>query len=405
MRIGAAKPLVALLAGLALSCGGREPGLLVLESVHVVDVERASVDSFMLVVVRNGIIEMVGTTATVTIPAGAETIDGNGLYLLPGLWDMHTHVEESDLEDFVSWGVLGIRDMGGNLSELREWQRRIALDSMVGPRIVASGPVLAGPPAQPDDDRVVVRNAREAARAVDSLAQAGSAFIKVHDGITPAMLAAITRAARARRLAVTGHVPAGMDPVAAARSGLVVIEHLEFVPDACAALFEPSPVDGEFRQPVPAGCDTEHLDSLLAGLARADAWLDPTISMFRIWVPLPHYQVIHAGFAELTPLIRRHRIRLLAGTDLGDDRIPAGEGLHDELALLVDAGVTPAEALRAAVTNPVRLLGLADSLGAIAPGMAADMILLETNPLVDIRSTRRIRMVIHRGRVLHPGRN
>jgi imidazolonepropionase-like amidohydrolase len=141
----------------------------------------------------------------------------------------------------------------------------------------------------------------------------------------------------------------------------------------------------------------------VAGLARAGAWLDPTISRFRIQASLRHYQVIHAGFAELVPLLRRYRIPLLAGTDLGDDRIAPGESLHDELALLVDAGVTPAEALRAAVTNPVRLLGLADSLGSIAPGKAAELVLLEANPLVDIRSTRRIRLVLHRGRLLQPG--
>lgn len=396
--------IIALLPALAAGCGVADSGIVVFENVGVVRVAEGTVDSFLTVAVRDGRIEYVGVGSGYERPRGARRVDGRGQFLIPGLWDMHVHAEEGDLPLLVSWGVTGVRDMGGSLADLAGWRRRIAADSLEGPRIVASGPALAGPPAQPGNDRWIVRNAREAEQAVDSLARLGAQLIKVHDGISRATLLAILRAARGRNLKVAGHLPPRTDPAEMARAGFTGIEHLEFVPDWCGMLFEPAGPETPDRPVPPLECDPAHMDSLVGRLAAAGVWLDPTISMFRIWVNMNQYQALYAGFRELVPALRRHRVQVLAGTDHGDDRMSPGEGLHDELALLSEAGFTPAEVLRAATVNAARYLGIADSVGSIAPGQAADLVLLEANPLADIRATRRIVMVMKAGRVIPVGR-
>jgi len=181
----------------------------------------------------------------------------------------------------------------------------------------------------------------------------------------------------------------------AAEIGQRSIEHLEFVPDACLGRFSDAPQ----RAPLPPQCDEARFDSLLGVLAQYHTWLCPTIGSFRVFAP-KQFPAIFAGFKDLVPLLRAHGIELLAGTDLGTTGIVPGASLHDELALLVDAGYTPAEALRFATLNPARFLGLSDSLGSVEVGKIADLVALERDPLADIRNTRSIAVVIQAGTVL-----
>ena len=192
-----------------------------------------------------------------------------------------------------------------------------------------------------------------------------------------------------------------MTPAEASDLGQKSIEHLEFVPKSCHALFE-SVVGGAPRH-FPSGCDPQSLDDLLRRFAQNGTWLDPTIQSFRYWAPT-QWSAIFSGFRELVPSIRQNHVSILAGTDsssvLEEKGDPPGASLHDELALLVDAGFTPSEALRAATLNPALFLGLSDSLGTIEAGKIADLVLLEANPLDDVRNTRRIVAVISEGRLL-----
>ena len=125
-------------------------------------------------------------------------------------------------------------------------------------------------------------------------------------------------------------------------------------------------------------------------------WLDPTIGSFRGWAPR-QWPSIEGGFRDLTPTIIAVGLPVLAGTDYGDPRFVAGEGLHDEIALLAQSGFGPLDALRAATSNPARFQGLSDSLGVVKPGAVADLVLLDGNPLADIGNTRRIAAVIQGG--------
>jgi len=230
--------------------------------------------------------------------------------------------------------------------------------------------------------------AEQGIRAVDSLATRGVDFIKVHEGLSRDAYFAIVREARARHIPFVGHVPAGISPIEASDAGQLSIEHVEFIPDTCLGIFAATSTT----------CTHAALDSLLAHLARNGTWLDPTIGSFRIFAPT-QWPAIFAGFKDLVPLLRAHHLGLLAGTDLGTTGIVPGASLHDELSLLVSAGYTPAEALRAATLNPARFLGLADSLGTVEPDKLADLVLLERDPLVDIRNTRSIAVVIQGGTI------
>ncbi len=189
--------------------------------------------------------------------------------------------------------------------------------------------------------------------------------------------------------------PASLTPIEVSDAGQKSIEHLEFVPDSCLGIFAPA----ASRAALPAQCNRAGLDSIAAHLERNGTWLDPTIGSFRVFAAR-QFPAILAGFKELVSLLRARRLRLLAGTDLGTSGIVPGASLHDELGLLVDAGFTPIEALRASTISPAEFLGLDDSLGTVEPGKLADLVLLAADPLRDIRNTRTVVAVIREGRVI-----
>jgi len=312
----------------------------------------------------------------VVIPSSQRrVIDGSGKFLIPGLWDMHVHLEsEAALAEFARWGVTGVRDMGNELPDLLALRPRAAV------RLVFGGPQLAGPPYTPTPSRRIVSSAAEAEAAVRELAAQRVDFIKVWEGLSRDAFFAIARAARERHLAFVGHVPDSVTPIEASDAGEKSIEHLEFVPAPCLPMFEGRETD----------CDAL-LDATLRRLAQNGTWLDPTIGSFRNFVGPERFVPLFAAFKRIAPMIRRSGVRILAGTDVGSMHIAPGKSLHDEMQLLVDAGWTPLEALRAATLNPRLFLGL-------PPG--DDYVLLDANPLDDIANTRRIAAVILRGAVI-----
>jgi len=331
-------------------------------------------------------------------------IDGRGKYLIPGLWDMHVHSDGDDraLHLLVAYGITGIRDMAGDAAKLADARRRIMLGELTGPQLVFSGPMLEGPPSQADDWTWIIHSPGEARNAIDRLVELHVDFIKVHDGLSRESYLAIAEASKEKGISFVGHVPASMTPAEASDLGQKSIEHLEFVPKTCHALFES--VAGITPPNLPSGCDTQSLNELFHRFAHNGTWLDPTIQSFRYWAPT-QWSAIFSGFRELVPSIRLNHVSILAGTDsssvLEEKGDPPGTSLHDELALLVESGFTPSEVLRAATLNPALFLGLSDSLGTIEAGKTASVVLLEANPLQDIHNTERIVAVISEGRYLN----
>jgi imidazolonepropionase-like amidohydrolase len=372
--------------------------------VSIIDVRSGVIQPDMTVLIVGDRITAVRPSAKETLPPkGSKVIDGRGRFLLPGLWDMHVHTDGDDrkLRLLLAYGITGVRDMGGDVAKLEDARRRITSGELAGPRLVFAGPMLKGSPSEADDATWIIHSPDEARHAIDRLVELHVDFIKVHDGLARDTFLAIAAAAKEKGLSFVGHVPASMAPAEASDLGQKSIEHLEFIPKPCLVLFA-SPA-GATPRDVPSGCDPQSLDALLRRFAHNGTWLDPTIQSFRYFAPT-QWDAILAEFRELVQPIRQNHISMLAGTDssafLERQGDPPGASLHEELALLVDSGFTPVEALRAATLNPAVFLGLSATLGTVEAGKTADLVLLDANPLGEIRNTETLAAVISKGRYL-----
>jgi predicted amidohydrolase len=421
----------------------------------------------MTVIVEGARITTVGRVSQVGVPSSARVVSGAGRFLIPGLWDMHAHVDDQGSWVFplyVANGVTGIRDMGSHLDRLAEW--RGGRHGEDAPRVVAAGPIVTGIVDDPDPRMVRVADSAGAVRAVDSLVARGVAFIKVHDWLAPGAYLGVIAAARSRGIAVAGHVPVAIHPLEAARAGQRSAEHQlnawadyvvyassresTFVRRARALIgrpFDPARLIGGWPTPeldsLTSSYNPATADSLARGMARAGVWHTPTLHVFSTvyllppdsaatlrsprlaYVPRSFREPLPAMLADGARLARdpqrlgaRARLRdrhadmvrrlyragvpLLAGTDavpMYPLTVP-GFTLHDELLALVRAGVPAAAVLRAATIEPARYLSATDSLGTIEPGKVADLVLLDGNPLADIRNASRISAVVLRGRLI-----
>ena len=388
------------------------------------------------VVIEGRRIKAVGRTA---VPANARRVDGRGKYLIPGLWDLHVHTVVPGARDvlplYVANGVTGVRDLGGDWGEVSGFRTAIRNGTLVGPRIVAAGPYLEGNP-QPIA-HLTVHNPADAAAAVDSLARLGVDLAKLHTGLTRESYFAALRAARARGLPTAGHVPRTVGAHAASDSGLGSIEHLLGIPVPCTPA-ESLALAPRFEVQAALGrCSSAPLEPLVAALVRNRTRVVPTFTaqyQVALWpgrklpgdryaghlpdtlrryvagiFPMPDSippgaertgQAMFARRLAQVGALHRAGVVILPGTDAPLPNSPPGYGLHQELEWLVRAGMSPWAALKAATLDAAEFLGLADSLGTIEPGKVADLVLLDRNPLQDIRNTRRIRIVLAAGRVL-----
>ncbi len=413
--------------------------LIAISHVAVVDPATASIARDQTVVIRGTRIQAVGPAASTTVPAGARIVDGRGRFVIPGLWDMHVHADvpggRALLSLFVAHGVTGVRDMNGTLPALRAWQRAIGTHALAGPRMVLSGPYIAG--QRVPLPHVVARNATEARQAVDSVAKLGVDFIKVHNALTPEALFAVAREARRRGMTFAGHVFPPVTPLQASDSGQRSLEHLSGFPNEC--------LGGDslrFAGALPlqrfllGACTSASQRDVYERIARNQTWVTPTLivqkpvatlrppvargdrisefysdsllALMGMVLPLPANAPKAARVAggalfekrmALAAALARAGVPLLIGTDAPLAPALPGEGVHDEMGLLVRAGLPPAQALRAATWEPARYLGATDSLGSVTPARVADLVVLEANPLEDVASVRRITAVVATGRL------
>jgi imidazolonepropionase-like amidohydrolase len=393
--------------------------------VTIVDVVAGSVLPHGTVVVADGHITAVGESARVGVPHDARVVDGRGRFLIPGLWDMHSHslwspeAMRTFLPLYVANGVTGIRDMGGRLDVLATARAAQRQGKVAYPRIVAAGMILDGPEPVQADVSIAVADAAAARTTVDSLAHDGVDFIKVYTLLPRDAYFAVIEEARRLGLPVAGHVPAAVTIEEAARAGQRSIEHLH---DELEPLCTPQGavqcrrLAAVFRQyhtwQVPTLValrkgffDDEAIvrDPRLRYIPRGlrEDWLAERAA--RIGRGAEHLAGKRRRYADeewLAGFLAREHVGLLAGTDAGTAFCYPGFSLHDELGRLVQAGLSPLDALRTATLAPAEFLGKRDSMGAIAVGQDADLVLLRSNPLADIAATREIDAVLLRGRVL-----
>jgi imidazolonepropionase-like amidohydrolase len=429
------------------------------EDVAVIDVQEGRVLRGMTVVIEGSRISAVEPSPRIRLGEGVERIQGRGMYLIPGLWDMHVHaVDPFSLEMlplFVANGVTGIRDMWGDLDTAKEVQGQIGAGEQIGPRFLVPGHYIDGPHPWWEGS-VTAGSPEEGRSAVDSLAEAGAAFIKVGSLLDPPVFRAILERAVELGLSVAGHVPFNVSAVEASELGMASVEHLFGVMEGCS-IFDtelradrvdwmaaraagedaPNPVfDVAVFQRVSDGFDADLCGSLADLLARNDTWQVPTLTVIRpgafgfdstftndprlVYMPAgikDEWAAIVARYRsstspddiseehdwyltlhEVIRVLRDRGVPILAGTDAPNPFVFFGFSLHDELELLVEAGLSPTEALQAATLNPSKFLEATDSLGLVAPGKLADLVLLTGNPLEEISNTREIQAVFLNGR-------
>jgi imidazolonepropionase-like amidohydrolase len=254
--------------------------LIAIAHATVIDPGAGSTRPDMTVLVRGTRIEAVGASRSVGVPVGTRVIDATGQFLIPGLWDMHVHTDvpggRALLGLYVANGVTGVRDMDGELARLRAFQRDIAAGSLPGPRMVVSGPYIAG--QRVPLPHVLVRTPEDAVVAVDSLARLGVDFVKVHNGMPPAAYFAVAREARRRKMVFAGHVFRPVTPLQASDSGQRSLEHLSGFPNACAGDDSAVIAGGSPLQRFLLGaCTREDQGRTFARLAANHTWITPTL--------------------------------------------------------------------------------------------------------------------------------
>lgn len=423
--------------------------------VTVIDAKTGEEAADQTVVISDGRISDVAKSKDHTAPLNARTVDGRGKYLIPGLWDMHVHALFAErigsmFPMFVANGVLGIRDMGASmpLADIAQLRKDIASGSRIGPRIVAAGPILDGRP-KPLRSNFLAITTPEAGRAeVDALKSDGADLIKVYSWLSKDTFLAIADEAKKQKIPFSGHVPFSISAPEASDAGMNSMEHLFGVYLSCSSredelraqmLKAGANLDGGNRIRLEAFDAADSYDEakaakVFAHLAKNRTWQVPTFSAVwanalgfdaqvtsdprlkyippsvqQRWSSEAKSSTSTARFAKfqekkLRILGSMHRsgVPVLAGTDEAwyQAYTYAGFSLHDELALLVRAGLTPSEALQTATINPVRFLEMEKDLGSVEPHKIGDLVLLDGDPLIDIHNTTRISGVFLSGRYL-----
>ncbi len=403
-------------------------------------------------------IESLGARAEVQIPADARRVDCTGKFIIPGLWDMHVHLaggladpkwsRDALLPLLLASGVTGIRDMGGNLSALVDWRREIEAGKLVGPRIVACGPFLAdAKPGTPDT--IPISKPAQGRRAVQTIKRQFGDCIKVLTKLSRESYLAIIEEAKFQDIPVVGHVPDSITAGEASDAGQKSIEHIFYSnlafdcsaqeselreQRAAAAANKDNAALAKIRTAAEASFDPRKADNLWQTFLRNKTWVCPTLVAIRTvarqrelaahtddprlayippalrakWTPEAVAKDLSEDDAKwwaaqadydkkIVRALHTAGVPILAGSDSLDPLNYPGSSLHEELRLLIQAGLTPLEALQTATSNPARFLNR--NLGALAPEQLADIVILDADPLADIANTERIHAVIQNGRV------
>ena len=385
----------------------QERNTLAITHVTVIDCTGAAAKPNSTLLIRDGHINSVGPSDTAKIPESARVVDAKDKFLIPGLWDMHGHLTDATESAFallIMNGVTGVRDMGGDLDQIDRWRSEIEKGLRVGPHIIRAGPFVDGP-KEGVTNRLTVRTPAEARQAVHQLQAKGVDFIKVHNRLPPEAFFALMEEARKEHIPVAVHLPKGVSSSEASDAGATSLEHIETINES--ALWRKGATAKTVEQAVdenlgPAGRE------LFQHFVQNGTWYVPTLVAYErgfvLWSNDPESlkprMNVQEKQVELVRMMHQAGVQIMAGTDFSDWALVPGIDLHNELALLVEAGFTPLEALQAATVNPAKFLGKTDSFGTIQAGRVADLVLLDMNPLEDISHTRKINAVVLGGKFL-----
>lgn len=449
-RINKSQPTLIFALGcafLTLSASGQgtfppiRDAYIAIENTTLIDGTGASPAIGVTILIEKNRILQIGRSDQVRIPSGARRINGSGKYIIPGLIDAHVHYSAPFLHRlYLAHGVTTVRDLGTSVDKILTLQEEIAVGNLLAPRLVVSGMGI--------NPRSVKSGGFESARAMtEYLAERGVDGIKV-TGYTLEELSEIVEVAHAHGLLVYGHTRIDPGALAAVEAGLDGIEHVTDLMEDCIDENPPFPSDfdwgnrehffkyyyGRLNRVV----NLDKVDHLIERMVANEVYLDPTlINHYRGFVvrntpeleadPAFRYQPEQYDrsnrygiygpeeraewtktlklMQEVTRRFYRAGGLLVMGTDsqaAAPDGALAGWSMHQELELFVQAGLTPMEVIRVATFNNARVMAREKDLGTVEPGKYADLIILDADPLEEIRNTRKIHLVIKDGLVLEP---
>ena len=455
MRIALAAVAALFAAGPAAA---REAADLLIRDASLVDVARGRILQHQSVAVRGDTIVAVGPDRTIGRRFGdARTVNATGKFVMPGLWDMHVHFgggpeliaeNKALLPLYVAYGVTTVRDCAADIStSVLEWREAVAKGQLLGPTIFTSGPKLEG--YKPIwKGTLEVGTPAEVNGALDKLQVMHVDFVKITDNtLKPDIFLYAVKEAKRRGLRTSAHTPYALTIDQAVDDGLSSIEHIDYLikagspreaeigaafaagkltygaaTDAFVNSFDPAYARTAYRRLAAKGVyvtPTLNMGRILAFLDREDhskdeglAYIGPGLRKTYDWrieraakatpeqVAARHKE--HELSMKVLPMLQAAGISILAGTDAGylNSFNYPGAGLHDEIELYVKAGLTPRQALASSILTGPRFLGHADRYGAIEGGKAADLLILEGNPLKSVAATRKIDAVILHGKLL-----
>jgi imidazolonepropionase-like amidohydrolase len=411
-------------------------------NVTVIDVATGKKLPDRTVVLQGDRILSVAAADPASAPQG-RVIDAHGGFLIPGLWDMHVHIQDlEDLPLYIANGVTGVRMMFG-ARETKELRAKLAT-APVSPEIIVGSAIVDGdPPVWPGS--IIVHKPEDARRVVDEIKASGADFVKIYNGIPRDAYFALVDEARKQNITFVGHLPYQVRATEASDAGQRSIEHLDGIAIACSKNeqslmkeLHPGRYIEKMNLYVEAlhSFDSAQCQTLFAQFRKNNTWQVPTLTVhrgfgwmndshftsdprlaymnrdvryrwqpkndfrFRRWPPAEFE--LHRGLfnadKQMVGLMFRAGVPLLAGTDAMNPFCFPGFSLHDELALLVESGLTPLAAIQAATLRPAEFLARTDDLGLIAPGKRADLVLLSADPLADIHNTTQIQAVWLQGK-------
>lgn len=392
-------------------------GVIVIKGGNIIDVETGKAIPNNILLVQNGVITKMGNG--IAIPNSATVIDATGKTIMPGLWDMHAHFEQTEWGPaYLAAGVTTVRDCGNELGFIVAVRNAIDAGKGIGPKILMAG-IIDG--KGPMSLGIIQADTREEAiKAVDNYKAKGFNQIKIYSSVKPAIVKIICDEAHKQGFTVTGHIPNNMTLTAGVDSGMNMVNHITYV----YSIMKPN-------KDRTINFDDSVSRASIKFIKDHKTVIDPTLGVYDFTLrdknsditkmepafytlPLPlQTQFINTGLdsatrAPLIPIFNSMKVLVkklydegvpvVAGTDMG---FPGFSVAH-ELELYVEGGLTPAQALKTATIIPAQVMGLAQKTGSISAGKNADIVIIDGDPLTNISAVRNVKTIIKGGKVYNP---